>query len=89
MPYCDASSSVLLSTGPALGACATFLYNLRLGIADIRSGRSRIAVVGAAEAPVNVEVMDGFVAMGALATDKGRRQLDGLTDSEQVDHRRA
>ena len=72
------------TTGPALGACATFLYNLRLGIADIRAGRSRIAVVGAAEAPVNVEVMDGYVAMGALATDKGLRQLDGLADGERV-----
>jgi acetoacetyl-[acyl-carrier protein] synthase len=77
------------ATGPALGACATFLYNLRLGIADIRAGRSRIAVVGAAEAPVNAEVMDGYVAMGALATDKGLRQLDGLAESERVDSRRA
>ena len=77
------------ATGPALGACATFLYNLRLGIEDIRAGRSRIAVVGAAEAPVNVEVMDGYVAMGALATDKGLRQLDGLADHEHPDNRRA
>jgi len=77
------------ATGPALGACATFLYNLRLGIEDIRSGRSRVAVVGAAEAPVNVEVMDGYVAMGALATDKGLRQLDGQSDLASIDHRRA
>ena len=77
------------ATGPALGACATFLYNLRLGIEDIRSGRSRVAVVGAAEAPVNAEVMDGYVAMGALATDKGLRQLDGLSDDVLPDHRRA
>ena len=79
----------LSATGPALGACATFLYNLRLGIEDIRQGRSRIAVVGAAEAPINVEVMDGYVAMGALATDKGLRQLDGLGDDALPDHRRA
>ena len=72
-----------------MGACATFLYNLRLGIEDIRQGRSRIAVVGAAEAPVSVEVMDGYVAMGALATDKGLRQLDGLGDEALPDHRRA
>jgi acetoacetyl-[acyl-carrier protein] synthase len=77
------------ATGPALGACATFLYNLRLGIEDIRSGRSRIAVVGAAEAPVNAEVMDGYVAMGALATDKGLRQLDGQSELDPIDHRRA
>jgi acetoacetyl-[acyl-carrier protein] synthase len=79
----------LSATGPALGACATFLYNLRLGIDDIRSGRSRVAVVGAAEAPVNAEVMDGYVAMGALATDKGLRQLDGLSEEVPPDHRKA
>ena len=77
------------ATGPALGACATFLYNLRLGIEDIRTGRSRIAIVGAAEAPVNVEVMDGYVAMGALATDKGQRRLHALSDDMDPDHRRA
>ena len=77
------------ATGPALGACATFLYNLRLGIEDIRHGRSRIAIVGAAEAPVTAEVMDGYIAMGALATDKGLRQLDGLSDDHLVQYRRA
>ena len=38
-------------TGPA-GACATFLYNLQRGVDDIKSGRARIAVVGASEAPI-------------------------------------
>ena len=33
--------------------------------------------------------MDGFGTMGALATDKGLRQLDGLADSQTPDHRRA
>ena len=51
--------------------------------------RSRIAVVGAAEAPDNIEVMAGDVAMGALATDKGLRQLDGLSEDVQPDNRRA
>jgi acetoacetyl-[acyl-carrier protein] synthase len=45
------------STGAALGACASFLYNLRHGIEDIQSGRSRVAFIGSAEAPVNPEVM--------------------------------
>ena len=40
-------------------------------------------------APINVEVMDGYVAMGALATDKGLRQLDALGDDALPDHRRA
>jgi len=67
------------ATGASLGACASFLYNLRHGVEDIRSGRARIAFVGAAEAPITPEVMEGYNAMGALAsrvaavaTDTGR-----------------
>ena len=77
------------STGASLGACASFLYNLRNGIEDIRSGRARVAFVGSAEAPVNPEVMEGYGAMGALATDKELRQLDGLQANQEPDHRRA
>ncbi|GAB5415282.1 MAG: beta-ketoacyl-ACP synthase FabY [Congregibacter sp.] len=77
------------STGGTLGACASFLYNLRHAIHDIRSGRARIAFVGAADAPITPEVMDGYAAMGALATDKGLRQLDGLDDNASIDYRRA
>ena len=76
-------------TGPALGACATFLYNLQLGVQDITSGRARIAIVGAAEAPIVPEVMEGYVAMGALATDKGLLGLDGLGSADDIDFRRA
>ncbi len=77
------------NTGASLGACASFLYNLRMGVNDIRSGRARVAFVGASEAPVNPEVMEGYAAMGALATDKGLRALDGLGDDSEPDHRRA
>ncbi|MEP4147771.1 MAG: beta-ketoacyl synthase [Halioglobus sp.] len=77
------------STGATLGACASFLYNLKNGIADIRSGRARVAFIGAAEAPINAEVMEGYAAMGALATEKELRQLDGLSDEKIVDQRRA
>ncbi len=77
------------STGPALGACATFLYNLRLAVQDIRSGKARVAVVGAAEAPVVAEVMEGYAAMGALASDKALRALDGLPENVRPDARRA
>lgn len=76
-------------TGPAMGACATFLYNLQRGVEDIRSGRARVAVVGAVDAPITPEVMDGYIAMGALATDKGLRELDGLSDQQALDYRRA
>ena len=77
------------STGAALGACASFLYNLRHGIEDIQSGRSRVAFIGSAEAPVNPEVMEGYAAMGALAADKGLRLLDGIEQGQEPDHRRA
>ena len=33
--------------------------------------------------------MEGYAAMGALATDKGLRELDGLDDDQAPDHRRA
>ncbi|MDZ7782136.1 MAG: beta-ketoacyl synthase [Halioglobus sp.] len=77
------------STGANLGACASFLYNLRLGADDIRSGRSRVAFIGAAEAPITPEVLEGYSAMGALATARGLRQLDGLGEGEEPDYRRA
>jgi acetoacetyl-[acyl-carrier protein] synthase len=77
------------NTGASMGACASFLYNLRHGIDDIRSGRARVAFVGGAEAPITPEIMEGYAAMGALATDKGLRQLEGLDESDQPDHRRA
>ncbi len=77
------------STGATLGACASFLYNLRNAVHDIRSGRARVAIVGGSEAPVTPEVMEGYAAMGALAADKGLRAIDGLADDAVPDHRRA
>ena len=75
------------STGANVGACATFLYNLRQGIADIRSGKFRVVMVGASEAPITPEVIDGYKTMGALATDEELNKLDGITSG--TDHRRA
>jgi len=77
------------STGTSMGACASFLYNLRQGIADIQSGRSRIAIIGSAEAPITPEVIEGYAAMGALASDRGLRELDGLAEGVEPDYRRA
>lgn len=73
-------------TGGVTGACATFLYNLRAGVEEIKSGRRRVAIVGSSEAPIIPEVIDGYSAMGALATDADLRKLCG---SQQVDYRRA
>jgi len=74
------------STGTNLGACATFLYNLRQGLGDIHSGAARVVIVGGAEAPLEPEVIEGFKAMGALSEDKQLAALDGL---EEADYRRA
>ena len=75
------------STGANVGACASYLYNLRQGVIDIQTGRARVAIVGSAEAPVTPAVIEGFRVMGALAEDHQLRKLDG--DVEQVDNRRA
>lgn len=74
------------STGTNMGACATFLYNLRQGISDIQSGKAKVVVVGNAEAPVNPQIMEGFRVMGALAQDDELKKLD---NSEQVNNNRA
>ncbi|GAA5525591.1 beta-ketoacyl-[acyl-carrier-protein] synthase FabY [Microbulbifer aestuariivivens] len=73
------------TTGAVAGACATYLYNLRSAVEDIRSGRARVAVVGAAEAPLVPEVVDGYSTMGALASIEGLRKLS----SGDIDFRRA
>jgi acetoacetyl-[acyl-carrier protein] synthase len=74
------------TTGTQVAACATFLYNLRQGIRDIQDGSHRLVIVGASEAPITSEVMEGYYAMGALASDEALRELD---DVAQPDHRRA
>jgi len=74
------------TTGAVTGACASFLYNLRLGVDDIAAGRHRVAICGISEAPVTPEVIEGFASMSALATDERLAKLDGI---EQADHRRA
>jgi acetoacetyl-[acyl-carrier protein] synthase len=74
------------STGSITGACASFLYNLQKACDMISSGRARVAIVGSSEAPINQECIDGYGAMGALATEAGLRQIEG---QDNVDFRRA
>lgn len=64
------------ATGTMVGACATFLYNLKLACDDIRSGKRRIVLVGTSEAPLEPEIVEGYNAMTALITEKKLRQLD-------------
>jgi acetoacetyl-[acyl-carrier protein] synthase len=75
-------------TAGLIGACATFLYNLEKAVRDLQDGVVQLAVVGAAEAPLNPEVLEGYRAMSALAEDPELLELDGLTAGEP-DHRRA
>lgn len=73
-------------TAGIIGACATFLYNVRAGCEEITSGRKRLVLVGNSEAPVVPEVIEGYRTMGALMEDETIMSLDG---SDTPDHRRA
>ena len=77
------------STGSNNGACASFLYNLRMALDDIRSGRRKMVLTGNAEAPLLSGVVEGFNAMGALATEERLRKLEGKTDEQDPDYRKA
>ena len=74
------------STGGAIGACATFLYNVKQGIDEIRYRGKRVAVVGSTEAPITPELVEAFRTMGALAEDDALMALDG---SNEPNNRRA
>lgn len=74
------------STGTNMGACASFLYNLRQGVMDIQAGKARVVMVGNTEAPVVPSIMEGFHVMGALASDEALKRIDG---TDTVDNRRA
>ena len=71
-------------TGHSVGACATFLYNLQMGKEAIESGSSKVSIVGAAEAPITPEIIDGFFAMSALSDDKKMLELQA-SNSESID----
>jgi acetoacetyl-[acyl-carrier protein] synthase len=73
-------------TAGIIGACATFLYNIKQGMEEIRNGTKRLVLAGNAEAPILPDVIEGYRVMGALAEDEAIRALDG---SETTDHRRA
>ena len=77
------------STGGHIGACATFLYNLRAAVADIQSGKRRVVLVGTSEATINPEAMEGYAAMGALASDAELMELDKALGLTEPDYRRA
>lgn len=69
-------------TGAIVGACASFLYNLRAAVEDIVAGKCRVAVVGNAEAPILPEIIDGYATMGALASEDKLKKLDNVDDAD-------
>jgi acetoacetyl-[acyl-carrier protein] synthase len=69
-------------TGSTVGACASFLYNLRAAVEDISNGRCRVAVVGNAEAPILPEIIDGYATMGALANEEKLKKIDGTDTTD-------
>ena len=73
-------------TGSMTGACASFLYNLRLGVKEIIDGTRRVVIIGCSEAPITQEIIEGFDAMGALARVE---QLEKLDKAEKADLRRS
>ncbi|WP_276784503.1 beta-ketoacyl synthase [Thalassolituus oleivorans] len=77
------------ATGSSNGACASFLYNLRMGLDDIRSKRRRLVLVGNSEAPILPGIVEGFNAMTALATEQRLRALDELSETETPNYQKA
>ena len=78
------------STGNYTGACATFQYNLKLGISMIQSGESLISIVGAAESGIVPEIYEAFAAAKGLAEDKNLIKLQEQLgeDSKSPNHRK-
>lgn len=73
-------------TGGIIGACATFLYNVKQGVDEIRHGGKRVVMVGGAEAPITAEIVEAYRIMGAVAEDEALMELDG---SDVANNRRA
>ena len=78
------------STGNYTGACATFQYNLKLGISMIQSGESLISIVGAAESGIVPEIYEAFSATKGLAEDVNLMKLQEKLgeDFSEPNHRK-
>ena len=76
-------------TGTSMGACATFLYNLHLGMEAIRTERARVAIIGNSEAPLTPDIIEGYASMGALATNALLKKMGKREKLSSIDYRRA
>lgn len=77
------------SIGTSIGACATYFFNLEKAVEGIKSGKTRVALVGGSDAPITAEIIEGFRTMGALAEDSALLALDAIKDQAEPDHRRS
>lgn len=77
------------NVGTAIGACATYFFNLERAVDGIKSGKYRVAMVGGSDAPITPEIIEGFRTMGALAEDTALLALDQITNQEEPDHTRS
>ncbi len=79
-------------TGTVAGACATFLYNLDLALKGIKNNELDFSIVGSAEAPINPEITDGFLATTGIADDKKILEMqirNNDDNSEEINHKNA
>ena len=79
-------------TGTVAGACATFLYNLDLALKGIKNNELDFSIVGSAEAPINPEITDGFLATTGIADDKKILEMQNRNSDdnfEEVHHKNA
>ena len=79
-------------TGTVAGACATFLYNLDLALKGLKNDELDFSIVGSAEAPINPEITDGFLATTGIADDKKILEMqirNNDDNTEEVDHKNA
>ena len=79
-------------TGTVAGACATFLYNLDLALKGIKNDELDFSIVGSAEAPINPEITDGFLATTGIADDKKILEMqirNNDDNTEEIDHKNA
>jgi acetoacetyl-[acyl-carrier protein] synthase len=70
------------TTVSASGACATFLYNLRNAVNDIKAGTIRVAIVGSVDCAITPEIIEGFGNMSALANVEGLKKLDNADTAD-------
>ncbi len=77
------------NVGAAIGACATYFFNLEKAVEGIKSRKFRVAMVGGSDAPITPEVIEGFRTMGALAEDTALLALDQISNQAEPDHTRS